>query len=69
MSDQCCQFTMTDEDELDRPDDTAAEQTASPQAGCCGADTQVGTTTAPAGSSCCGGPTATGATSMTAPVA
>ena len=69
MSDQCCQFTMTDEDELDRPDGTAAEKAASPEAGCCGADAPGDTATSQAGSSCCGGPTATGTPSMTAPVA
>ncbi|MFF1530946.1 hypothetical protein [Cellulomonas sp. NPDC058312] len=63
MSDQCCQFTMTDEDELDRPDSVVPEQTASPESGCCG------TATSQAGSSCCGGSTPAGTTSITTPVA
>lgn len=67
MSDQCCQFTMTDEDQLDRPDSVVPDQTASPESGCCGTATQ-GDTATQAGSSCCSS-TATGTTSITTPVA
>lgn len=69
MSDQCCQFTMTDEDELDRPDSVVPDQTTSPESGCCGTTTQGDTATTRAGSSCCGGSTPAGTTSITTPVA
>ncbi len=69
MSDQCCQFTMTDEDELDRPDSLVPEQTASPGAVVPQHPDPGDTATTRAGSGCCGGSTSAGTMSTTTPVA
>ncbi len=66
MSDQCCQFTMTDEDEIDRPDDTTPGE--NPETGCCGTGAQRQTDNPQATGNCCGG-APTGAPSTTSPAA
>lgn len=67
MSDQCCQFTMTDEDEIDRPDDTTPA--ANPETGCCGTGAQRQTDTPQATNSCCDAATPAGVPSTTSPAA